>query len=584
MSRTETGCNSWRAVYHYYMNVHARSVNLHAQLKSTALAGVGAGTGISYGLFFLATGFLAAGAGHGNYAIIDIASAPFIYSGSFWTAMLALPVFWGVVGALLGAADRRIPRALFIAVISGHYAGAAVVFLTGRCDLSRLSRTYGVVLFALAAYIIGQITIWVCFILQKRMSGVAFTKRDALFAGTFFAVLFVLPGVTLYAYLEAHRDKEYAFEVTEAEQDWSVRLVRSHAAKEFPSFGDGKGQGVDAGAFTPGPEFHCIRRLDDGGSEICAWTPEAGTFHCVPLPEPEGFKPWNGGAAVWTNHIGDQLLGWTLDANGGQALALRPRGAGKFKTARVKPYVGSANCAKAICGLDGTWYLLVWHARGPQPLEVEIYSLDENLQPSKIGSRQLGGHHDIGVLDAAFISKDRIRLVWGSVSQGFNHVQVNWLQMHTIDFHVGERQWSAEQEIARTDRFVSWVHTAIHALDDGTIHYLWEVAASKDNPASGIFYRAEGSDRTLKVCSTDRGFKSLVVGNHIAVCYPKVDEPAKVFFRVIGDGKLGPESSINLGAPLDTFVVGAGAHNSFWLADLSDVKTLYELNLVEGAR
>ena len=375
--------------------------------------------GVCYASLLLLLGLIAAGAGHGSGLIIVVTSAPLIYTQNAWMTFLGTPIVWGIVGGFLGAVNHRVSRAFFVAMIFTHYASLTVLMMTGRGDLEHVNRVLGVVIAALVIYALGQLVMWGVFIWQLRPS--TNTKpldaKDFVLSLAFFCVLCVLPGSIFYGYIVENRDKNYEFEVEAPGHAGTVRLARTETAKDFPTFDDGKGQGVSGCAFAPDSTLHCVRPLKFGG-ELCTWTRASGKFQCVNIPQPQGFLPksniWTyfDDSAIWVNHDGDQFIRWILEGNGDHALALRRRGADAFTTARVN--ISLVN-SKAICSPDGTWHLVVWGARGPKLFEVSVYAIDAKLQLTLLGSHHASSRHVKGVLDAAFAAKDRLHIIWGNV-------------------------------------------------------------------------------------------------------------------------------------------------------------------------
>ena len=154
--------------------------------------------------------------------------------------------------------------------------------------------------------------------------------------------------------------------------------------------------------------------------------------------------------------------------------------------------------------------------------------------------------------------------------------------MRTIDFAVSEKRWSDEREIWRLDRFTSSVHTAVHILEDGTTHYLWQVDEGQNETlATGVFYQVKDSGRTIKVAGNNEGFKSLGVGKQVVVSN-------NVRFRVLRDGKAGPMASVKFfdGAGIALsgryMFLGNGGDETFWFVNSFDLKSLRELTIADG--
>src|ERR1051325_4997874 len=145
---------------------------------------VGAVAGFHYGVFLLFFSFIAAGAGHGTSVVIAVAESPFPVSGPSsvvdtlfgdigdWALAftLVIPLFWTVVGALLGASDRSIPRALFLIFMVGHYVGIPLILGPGEGfdGWEYVNRALGAVVIAAAIYVAGQFILWFVFLREQR--------------------------------------------------------------------------------------------------------------------------------------------------------------------------------------------------------------------------------------------------------------------------------------------------------------------------------------------------------------------------------------------------------------------------------
>jgi hypothetical protein len=120
-------------------------------------------TGFLYGgvLAFLA--FLAAGFGHGTYVLAGLSSSPLSLFGNIPLALLSPPLLWSAIGALSGAAKRRVARICLLLGLVAHYASIPIVLQSPSAfaDWEYLPRVQGVVWLGIIVYIVGQAAIWV---------------------------------------------------------------------------------------------------------------------------------------------------------------------------------------------------------------------------------------------------------------------------------------------------------------------------------------------------------------------------------------------------------------------------------------
>jgi hypothetical protein len=564
-------------------------------LKPPFLTVAGLTVGMVYGLVQAFLAFVATGAGHGTYVFLGLSSSPISLTQSIGNSLLAIPIIWSVMGALAGLAGNRVCRALFGAAMLAHYAALPVVLGHGSNfgDWSYLEKVGGLTPIAFGVYAIGQAVLWGLFLLALwlRQGTARLRVRDAVLMLVFFVVLFVVPGLSLLGYFRSLHDKDYDFREENPAHGWTVQSIGTQDIRDMPRYEEGGGfdyRDRDC-AFSPGPTFQCVHPRRPGG-ELCIWDRQANKVECEKIPQPVGFVPkyefnrYFDTPALWVNTAGDQLIRWDLEGNGDHGLALRRSSTGSFTTARVGFSLWSS---KALCSADGSWYLVVWHGNLPQRFEVSVYALDEKLHPTLVGT-----HHSAGVaedvLDAGFSTVDTLHVVWGDIEHAIApKARDNWLRLRTIDLDVRKGRWLNEQEIWRLDRSVG-VAPALHIGQDGSTHYVWEIReGQRKSPASGLFYQAKGTGETLKLADNYNGFKSLMVGKRIVVCYTEEDSPDKVYFRVIQDGRPGPVASITLARPRTHalwgkyVVLGNNGEDSFWFVDTLDINHLYELKVVE---
>jgi hypothetical protein len=214
-----------------------------------------------------------------------------------------------------------------------------------------------------------------------------------------------------------------------------------------------------------------------------------------------------------------------------------------------------------------------------------VYALDDDLNPTFITK-----HEGIKVAEAAFTTKDRLHILWREhlAELGFQR-RGGWLRLRTIDLNIGNKQWIEGEEVCRLDRFVYLRSAAVHVMNDGSTHYLWHVDEGRTHTsASGLFYVAMGTGKTIKLADSNKGFKSLIVGDQIVVCYSLENDPEKVYFRVIRNGTPGPATALKLGlSPShalwgDRLVLGSDTNASFWFVNTLDINTVYQLRVVEA--
>jgi hypothetical protein len=128
--------------------------------------------GVVYGAALVFMGFLLADIGHGSYVLLFIASAPFGLGGA-WPMVIFPPLMWGLVGWLIGSLSRFQQR-FALALTLLHYVSLPCLSLAlhypERQDLVKMfshDRQYAVI--GTAAYFLGQLLIWVCWLTRTRL-------------------------------------------------------------------------------------------------------------------------------------------------------------------------------------------------------------------------------------------------------------------------------------------------------------------------------------------------------------------------------------------------------------------------------
>lgn len=126
-----------------------------------------------YGVTLSFVGFMLAGAGHGTYMLLTIASAPLSLLGGFWF-FVGPPLLWTVVGAFLAYSSRIPQRQIVFFVLSLHYvSGPLAWFVADYADLKYFERVWLinalVLLAGITFYMLGQISIWAYWLKQGRL-------------------------------------------------------------------------------------------------------------------------------------------------------------------------------------------------------------------------------------------------------------------------------------------------------------------------------------------------------------------------------------------------------------------------------
>ena len=120
--------------------------------------------GLVYGLGLTIIGFFLAGAGHGTYILLRIASAPISLLGIV-PSLAGAPIFWTAIGTLLPNSHKRPDRQILVGAMLLHYLSVLLVlFLDSHAEwtyFERVSGVYPLMVFAGGSlYLIGQIAVW----------------------------------------------------------------------------------------------------------------------------------------------------------------------------------------------------------------------------------------------------------------------------------------------------------------------------------------------------------------------------------------------------------------------------------------
>lgn len=125
-----------------------------------------------YGVILSCVGFMLAGAGHGTYILLAIASAPLSLLGGFWF-LVSPPLLWTIVGSILAYSSRIQQRQIGFFVLSVHYlSGLFAWFVADYADLKYFERVWQdnalMLVGGITFYLFGQISIWAYWLKQGR--------------------------------------------------------------------------------------------------------------------------------------------------------------------------------------------------------------------------------------------------------------------------------------------------------------------------------------------------------------------------------------------------------------------------------
>ena len=322
-----------------------------------------------------------------------------------------------------------------------------------------------------------------------------------------------------------------------------VKLVSRSDVSAVPRYSSVFAYKSEMCSFGPDRRLHCLRPAKFGGT-LCSVDLGANIVHETPLPQPRGlkqeydFKPYFSDPQLRISERGDILAWWMLGGNGDQAVALRPHGKKAFvvaRTSQTRP-IAMAD-SKAIWTADGQPYMLVWSASSAQDLNLSVYRVSD-AAVLKLVSRYHGpGHHSINVVDAVVVDNSRIVVIWTDIDGNRD----DRLRVWTTQLDLKSKQWSERQMLARHDGFTSISSSRVFVLPDGSVHFLWY------GDDAGIFYLKHGDKTPTKIALPSYwGFQAIQTAHSIIVVYSTKAMPSKAFFRVIQNGKPGPETSIDL--------------------------------------
>lgn len=120
--------------------------------------------GFIYGLILTGVGALMAGAGHGTYLLLGVASAPLSYLGIIFS-LVSPPILWGAIWGLLPHSYKSPQRQIFVVALALHYLAIPLipffkVYSEEKYIAKALEINPIVVSLGAALYLLGQVIIW----------------------------------------------------------------------------------------------------------------------------------------------------------------------------------------------------------------------------------------------------------------------------------------------------------------------------------------------------------------------------------------------------------------------------------------
>jgi hypothetical protein len=120
--------------------------------------------GLVYGLSLTGVGVLMAGAGHGTYLLLGVASAPLSFLGIPFS-MVSPPLLWSVMGGLLSYSHKSPQRQILLAALALHYLAILLLpFFEGYAEEKYIAKALEVnpvvVGLGVTLYLLGQVIIW----------------------------------------------------------------------------------------------------------------------------------------------------------------------------------------------------------------------------------------------------------------------------------------------------------------------------------------------------------------------------------------------------------------------------------------
>jgi hypothetical protein len=121
-------------------------------------------SGVTYGAGLTCLGIMAAGAGHGTYLLLGIASAPLSFLG-IPLSIISPPLLWGLVGWLLSRAERGPQRQIVPALFLVHYAAILLMplfedYAEGKYIAITWAHNPVILILGAGVYLLGQGLMW----------------------------------------------------------------------------------------------------------------------------------------------------------------------------------------------------------------------------------------------------------------------------------------------------------------------------------------------------------------------------------------------------------------------------------------
>lgn len=121
--------------------------------------------GFLYGLSLTVLGIALAGAGHGTYLLLGIASAPLSFFGVV-ASVVSPPILWATLWAFLAYAATKHRRTIVALALIAHYIGILLVAVYGDeyVDPKYITKVWDanpfMMVIGLGFYVLGQAAIW----------------------------------------------------------------------------------------------------------------------------------------------------------------------------------------------------------------------------------------------------------------------------------------------------------------------------------------------------------------------------------------------------------------------------------------
>ena len=131
--------------------------------------------GFLYGVSLAAIAVVAAGAGHGTYIPLTLASAPFCLLGVL-IALIGTPLLWGLVGYLCWRVAKGKSIVPLVALMGSHYIVGLFLAFNPNSQYHDMDRLLDGIKFGMqplfvvgaAVYVLGQLCLWAYFFYAKR--------------------------------------------------------------------------------------------------------------------------------------------------------------------------------------------------------------------------------------------------------------------------------------------------------------------------------------------------------------------------------------------------------------------------------